>query len=82
MGKISKKTLAVLVIIAIVISAVATWKMLSTPSIVFAQGGEGKAYVSFGVGATAPDEPVQKSGQNCSDTGNNQCNNTSQEKEK
>ncbi len=67
MGDISKKTLAVLFIIAIVLSAVATWKMLSTPSTVVVQGGEGntegKSYVSFGIGTNAPAEPVQKSGQ-------------------
>ena len=67
MGDISKKTLAVLFIIAIVLSAVATWKMLSTPSsVVVAEQGvkQGKAQVSIGIGLeNQPAKPVEKDGQ-------------------
>lgn len=53
MGDVSKKTLAVLFIIAIVLSAVATWKMLSTPTTVIVAGDSstvGQSHVSVGVG--------------------------------
>jgi len=66
MGDISKKTLAVLVIVAIVLSAVATWKVLSTPTTVIVKPStaEGKSQVSFGIGVEpAPSVPVEKTGQ-------------------
>jgi hypothetical protein len=66
MGDISKKTLVVLFIIAIVLSAVATWKMLSTPTtvVVGERSAEGDSHVSFGIGEeSTPLPPVEKSGQ-------------------
>ncbi|HDQ60105.1 MAG TPA: hypothetical protein ENN30_02830 [Candidatus Woesearchaeota archaeon] len=66
MGDISKKTLAVLLIIAIVFSAVATWKALSSPTTVIFDKGNDKAstHVSFGIeGETAVPAPVEKKGQ-------------------
>ncbi len=67
MGDISKKTLAVLFIIAVVLSAVATWKMLSTPTTVLVSGDDtakGDAHISFGVGLEPrPAEYVAKDGQ-------------------
>jgi hypothetical protein len=66
MGDISKKTLVVLFIIAIVLSAIATWKMLSTPTTIVVQEGnsEGKSHVSFEIGGeeATPLAPVQKDG--------------------
>lgn len=67
MGDISKKTLVVLFIVAIVLSAVATWKILSTPTTVVVKdkaAEQGKAQVSFGIGGEpVPAEPVVKTGQ-------------------
>ena len=68
MGDISRRTLAVLFIIAIVLSAVATWKMLSTPTtVVVSEKGtdKGTSHVSFGVGVEepTPSKPVEKGGQ-------------------
>ena len=66
MGEISKKTLAVLFIIAIVLSAIATWKMLSTPTtvVVGENKGEAKSHVSLGINVEPiPSEPVSSEGQ-------------------
>ena len=67
MGDISKKTLAVLFIVAIVLSAVATWKILSTTTTVVVKEPatkEGKSQVSFGIGIEPiASVPVEKSGQ-------------------
>ncbi len=67
MGDISKKTLAVLFIVAIVLSAVATWKMLSAPSKIVVSNPEnqkGTSQVSFGIGMEeVPAKPVQSAGQ-------------------
>ncbi|MBW3022473.1 hypothetical protein KY308_00010 [Candidatus Woesearchaeota archaeon] len=66
MGEISKKTLAVLLLVAIVLSAVATWKMLGSERTVVVVGEEpkGDSHVSFNVvGDEVPPEPVLKTGQ-------------------
>lgn len=67
MGDISKKTLAILFIIAIVLSAVATWKMLSTPTEAIVTGednSEGASHISFGIGVEPePPEKATKEGQ-------------------
>ncbi len=67
MGDISKKTLAILLLIAIVLSAVATWKSLSSGDTVILTDdstNEGKAHVSLGINVEdTPSEPVEKTGQ-------------------
>lgn len=67
MGDISKKTLAILLLVAIVLSAVATWKILSSEQIIVGVAPEktqGNSYVSFNIGEEqAPAEPVSKTGQ-------------------
>ena len=67
MSDISKKTLAILLLIAIVLSAVATWKSLSTgPAIVVTDDStnEGRAHVSLGINVEdTPSEPVERTGQ-------------------
>ena len=53
MGDISKKTLAILLLVAIVLSAVATWKILNNEPVVVKVGSErtqGGSHVSFNVG--------------------------------
>jgi len=46
---ISKKTVAILLVIAIVLSAIATWKMLDKGIIVKGTNPEGTAQVSIGI---------------------------------
>lgn len=46
---ISKKTVAILLVIAIVLSAIATWKMLDRGVEVKRMNTEGKAHVTIGI---------------------------------
>ncbi|MEM4336814.1 MAG: hypothetical protein QXG86_02305 [Candidatus Woesearchaeota archaeon] len=64
MGDVSKKTLAVLLLVAIVLSTIATWKILSNePKVVVLEKKEGSSHVSFNiVGEQKPAEPVVKTG--------------------
>ena len=66
MGDISKKTLAVLLLVAIVLSAVATWKILNNEPVVVKVSPEqkqGNSHVSFNVGGEQqPAEPVLETG--------------------
>ena len=68
MGDISKQTLAILLVVAIVLSAVATWKILGSETSVVVGGPQkavqGTSHVSFGIGGEQqPAKPVIKTGQ-------------------
>ncbi len=67
MGDISKKTLAVLLLVAIVLSAIATWRILGSEPIVVKTGADEKqatSHVSFNIaGEQKPAEPVLKEGE-------------------